>query len=173
MENTTTILRIAKKEDANAIHHILQEVYCALENKDLFVCDDLTFIQNHIEKNGFTVVACQTNGQIAGCLIVRFPFQEEDNLARDVGLAPCVYNNVAHMESAAVLPQYRGQHLELQMLNYAEKYLNPKQFHYLFATVSPDNPASYKTLENAGYCLQITKKKYNGKLRRIYLKKKK
>ena len=38
------------------------------------------------------------------------------------------------------------------------------------ATVSPDNPASYQSFEKNGYKYMVTKEKYHGLVRKIYLK---
>ena len=79
-------------------------------------------------------------------------------------------DKVVHMESVAVLPEYRGYHLQEKMLRYAEECIDKKQYSYLLATVSPDNPASYHSFEKCGYALVMTKEKYGGLLRRIYEK---
>ena len=77
---------------------------------------------------------------------------------------------VAHAETTCVLPKARGNHLERRMIAYAESFIDPLQHKYLMATISPDNPASYKSAEANGYKHIKTKEKYGGVLRRIYMK---
>ncbi len=74
------------------------------------------------------------------------------------------------MESVAILPEARGMGLQHRMMIEAERYIG-EEYHYLIATVSPYNPPSYTSTEKAGYENVLTKEKYGGKLRRIYLKK--
>ena len=169
MEQIIT-LRIARPEEAQAIHQGMAEVYEQMENKELFVCDDLDWVKAHMEKDGFAVVACDEQGNIAASLLVVYPGMSNDILGRDIGLAEEELVHVAHMETAVVLPQYRGQHLQRRLLQYAEAVLDKKQYWHLLSTISPDNPASYKSIEACGYQVMTTKEKYGGLMRRIYYK---
>lgn len=95
---------------------------------------------------------------------------QEDNLGRDIDLDEDKLKQGVHMDSAVVLPEYRGMALQSKMLKYAEEYIDKNKCKYFIATVSPENPASYKSLEKNGYQLMVTKEKYGGLMRRIYLK---
>ena len=75
-----------------------------------------------------------------------------------------------HVESAVVASEYRGYALQGRMLQEAEHLIDRAKYSYLMATVSPENPASYKTLEKLGYELVLTKEKYGGLMRRLYIK---
>lgn len=169
--NSTWIFRTVKKEEAGVVRRVMQEVYEQLEDKSLFVPSSTEEILAHIKAEGFTVGAYDLQGRMAGHFIVRYPMYAPDNLGRDLGLPENELCKVAHMESAVVLPEYRGHHLQIQMLKYAESIIDQKKFRYLMSTVSPDNPASYRSLEANGYKLMMTRKKYGGLLRRIYCKK--
>lgn len=163
-------LTCASIEQADEIHTLMQTVHDRMDNKTLYVCDDLAYVKSHIEDNGFTVIACNEASEIVGCFMVRYPGLSEDNLGMDIGLNQEELNQVVHMESAVVLPQYRGLGLQLAMLRYAEEMLDTSKYKYLMATVSPDNPWSYHSLEKNGYELKLIKEKYGGFMRRIYLK---
>lgn len=165
------ILRVVKKEEAEVVYQVMQEVYDRLENKALFANSDMDYIRAHIEAEGFLVGAYDAFGKMAGNFMVRYPMEAEDNLGRDIGLKQEELCKVVHMESAVVLPEYRGQHLQVKMLQYAEHVIDKERFWYFMATVSPDNPASYRSFEQNGYQLMMTKEKYGGFIRRIYCKK--
>lgn len=164
------VLEIAKMDQADEIYRVMQEVYERMEDKSLYVCDDLEYIKDHIEKNGFGVVACNENSKIVGSFMLRYPGESDDNLGRDIGLQDCRLDEVVHMESVVVLPEYRGRALQLRMLKYAEKMIDRSRYKYFVATVSPDNKWSCDTFERNGYELVVTKEKFGGLLRRIYLK---
>lgn len=164
------VIQLATIEDAENIHAVMQKVHDGMENKSLYVCDDIEYVKNHIDKDGFALKACDADGKIAGCFIARFPDLALDNLGRDIGLPDNELCKVVHMESAVVLPEYRGRGIQGKLIQYAEKTVDSKKFKYLMSTVSPDNPASFKTMEKAGYVCVLTKEKYNGLMRRIYLK---
>lgn len=169
MENNLK-LRLADSSDVAEIYNMMKTVYDGLENKELFVCDDMEFVKLHIQEKGFIVVACEENGDMAGCFIFRYPGLDEDNLGRDIGLEDSCLTKVVHMESAAVMPKFRGLRLQYKMLKFGEDCIDKEKYRYFLATVSPDNPASAKTLEKAGFENIITKKKYGGLLRMIYCK---
>ena len=166
-----TMLRIAKKTDAEKIANLMRYVYDNLEDKSIYVCDDLQFIKSHIEENGLGVVACNKESEIIANLILRFPHHSDDNLGRDINLEKSELLRVAHMETAVVHPRYRGKALQKQMLNYAEKLINTDKYNILLATVSPKNIPSCKTFEGCGYKKVLTKEKYGGLKRHIYMKK--
>lgn len=170
MKDTWTI-RVVREEEAETVYQMMQEVYEQMENKELFATSDLDYIKAHLGAEGFIVAAYDSSGEMAGHFMVRYPKDAEDNLGRDLGLPKEELCKVAHMESAVVLPKYRGNHLQVLMLQYAESIMDKEQYTYLMATVSPDNPASYRSLESNGYQVMMTKEKYGGMLRRIYCKK--
>lgn len=164
------MLRRATIHDAEEIHSIMSLVYDNLENKDLYVCDDLNYVRSTLSTNGFGVVACDNSGKIIASFIFRYPGSSEDNLGNDIGLCASKLSKVVHMETAVVLPEHRGNGLQGKMLSYAESLINTSEYKYFMATVSPDNPASYRSFENNGYKLIKTKPKYGGLMRHIYLK---
>lgn len=170
MSKEDIVLKIATTDQANEIHSVMQEVYEQLDNKTLYVCDDLEYVKSHIKDAGFAVIACNKYSKIVGSFIFRYPGLSEDNLGRDIGINENRLNQVVHMESAVVLPKYRGRGLQLAMLKYAEELIDKSKYKYLMATVSPNNPWSYNSFEKNGYELKVTKEKYGGLMRRIYLK---
>lgn len=171
MKRDEILFQLAAKEDAKEIHELMEQVYKELEDKSLYVCDDMEYVNRHISGAGFAVKASNYDGKIVGVFIFRYPGTQDDNLGRDVGLEEGELSKVVHMESAVVLPEYRGRGLQSKMLKYAEELIDKNKYKYFMATVSPNNPASYKSFEKNGYELMLTKEKYDGLVRRIYLKK--
>ncbi len=165
------VLRVVRKDEAETVYQVMQEVYERLENKALFANSDMDYIRAHIETEGFLVGAYDAFGKMAGNFMVRYPMEASDNLGRDIGLKPEELCRVAHMESAVVLPEDRGNHLQIKLLQYAEQVIDKERFWYFMATVSPDNPASYRSFEQNDYQLMMTKQKYGGLIRRVYGKK--
>lgn len=156
-------------QDVEEIYQIMKTVYNCLEDKTTFVCDDLEFVKRHIGEEGFIVIACTKSGKIIACLICRYPLGNKDNLGIDIKLSPDQLEKVVHMESAVVLPEYRGQGLQQQLLQFAEKNID-KKYMYCLTTVSPDNAASCRAVEKSGYQFRLSKLKYGNLQRRIYMK---
>jgi ribosomal protein S18 acetylase RimI-like enzyme len=170
MNEAGITLKIAKNDRAEEIYALMKEVYEGMEDKSMFVCDDVEFVRAHIEKEGFTVVACDEADGLLGCFIVRFPAGNPDNLGKDIGFDAEEQKKVVHMESCVVSMEARGRGLQLAMLQFAENMIDKGKYRYFMATVDPNNPASFRTFEKNGYRLMATKEKYAGKIRRIYLK---
>ena len=76
------------------------------------------------------------------------------------------------MDNAGVLPKYRGNHLQEQMILKAESIMKERDnsIKYSYTTVHPDNLASLKTLEKVGYKKYKEKLIYGGKIRYIMRK---
>lgn len=165
------MLRLADISDAEQIYRNMQTVYDFLDDKSLYVCDDIEYVRKMILGGGFAVVTCDHCNNIVGNFVFRYPGDSFDNLGRDIGLCDSDLLEVVHMESVAVLPAYRGYGLQQKMLSYAENIIDKTKYRYFLATVSPDNLASCRSFEKNGYVVVVTKRKYNDYLRHIYLKK--
>lgn len=163
-------LRIALQSDVHEIYNAMKKVHSKLDNKSIFVCDNFDFVKNHIDKSGFIVIASDSSKKTAGCLIVRYPENKEDNLGNDIGLSDAEKLQVAHMESAVVLPEYRGNNLQSQMMKYAENNIDSLKYKYILSTVSPENKYSRANLIKCGYSFVLNKVKYDGLSRDIYIK---
>ena len=170
IDHNNIILKVATIDNAVEIYSLMQEVYNRLENKSLYVCDNLEFVKAHIAKEGFIVIACHKGNKIVGNFLFRYPDMQADNLGRDIGLDDEKLKKVVHMESVAVLPEYRGNALQSEMLRYGEKLIDQNRYQYFLATVSLDNAASYTTFQKNGYKLIKVKEKYGGLQRGILLK---
>lgn len=161
-------LRIAQKGDEIGIYEVMCRCSNALSDAETFVCDDIDFVKEHIENRGFICVATD-EGKIVSYFIFRFPGDDLDNLGNDAGLLKTEFRSVAHAESAGVLPDYRGKHLQREMLYFGIERIRKAGYKYIMATASPKNAASCKTLEKAGLSCVVTKEKYGGLIRNIYL----
>lgn len=173
----------ATKYDIPAIMSIIKTAMELLPNPDWFVDDTEEFFTSHIEKNGFTLKAIPKNDttatsekaaartKTAAFFTIRFPKHDEDNLGRSLNLTQDELLKVAHMETAVVHPDYRGNHLEQRLMAEAVKILQDTPYRYLMGTVHPDNTASVKSFINNGFSIVKTVPKYGGRLRHIMLKK--
>ena len=162
-------LRLARSEEAEALHALMMGVWEGLENREVFAVEDLDldWVRDKLGPGGFGVVACGPDGRLAGMLLMAYPGLSPENLGWDVGLPEAELNRVCLMETAAVLPAHRGHGLERRMLAFAEEQMAGSPFRYLMATISPDNPPSLRSAEKCGYRILTTKEKYGGHLRHI------
>ncbi len=74
------------------------------------------------------------------------------------------------MDSAAVLPAFRGFHLQRRLMKTAEEELQREGFRYLCCTVHPDNKSSLQSVLSQGYRIAKTCEKYGGFPRHILIR---
>lgn len=162
-------IRLAEQGDTEAISYIMKTVSSSMKEPDLYIPDDITFIRRHIADSGFTLLAMY-GSQPAGFLIVRIPGEEPDNLGYDLGFNKIERSLVAHMDSAAVLPEYQGNRLQRRLVSGAETILASRGYQYAMATVSPKNFYSLRNMLSSGYRIAKTTLKYDGLERHILVK---
>ena len=166
------IFKKAAANDAKLISTTMKKIYEELENKDLYVIDTEDFIRQSIDGiHGFAILALEDN-TLAGYFIVRYPeFDEEDHLGDYIGFNTDKKKLSVYMDSAAVLPEFRGRNLQNRMLNECEKILADTPYKYALSTISPDNTASLRSLTKNGFKILKTAKLYGGLERNILYKK--
>lgn len=163
------IISIASMQDVPQIADIMKRVDESLKDKNIFVPDDEDFIRRHIDQNGFILIA-RDHDKIVGFLIARVPGDASYNLGNDIQLPREELKYVIHMESIAVLPEYRGYGIQKRLIE--EAGIKASDYSYLMATVYPENKYSLNNFLIAGYEIRMTKLKYGGLKRHILLKKK-
>lgn len=161
----------ASAENYAAIAEVIQQVWEQLPRKDWFVADDAEYIDHILHTGkGIAYMAMTDAGSLAGVFIVTFPKSDEENLGRDIGLPEEEWNGVAHMDSVAILPEYRGHNLQFCLMQTAEEELRHLGYHSLMCTVHPDNVFSKGNIEKQGYVVVKTTEKYGGYQRDILMK---
>lgn len=151
--------RMATSEDAHRVRVVMETCHNMLEHQDFYVMDSETRINKIINTDGFVLLA-EYNNNIVGFLIVNYPKNSADNYGR------LLYDSfnceaIAHMESCAVLPEYRGNGLQSKLLKMAESYLSD-EIEELLTTVHPNNVASVTSLKQNGYTIRKQLLLYGG-----------
>jgi len=166
------LIEKAAAGDYQALADVIETVWQQLERKDWFVAGDSEYTYAMLqEENGFGYKAVETDsGNLAGIFIAAFPGSGEENLGRDIGLSEEELEKVAHMETIAILPRYRGNGLQYSMMQTGEEELKKRGYRYLMCTIHPENIYSKNNAIRQGYEVVLTREKYGGYLRDILLK---
>lgn len=162
----------ASEKDTDRIAALIFKVWEEMEQKEWFVADNADYTREMIRSGkgiGYMAVEEET-GALAGVFMTVFPGDSEENLGRDAGLAKEELSKVAHMDSVAVLREYRGNHLQYRLMQEAEQKLTKKGYRYLMCTIHPENQYSMQNAVKQGYRVVAQKEKYGGHLRNILLK---
>ena len=165
------IFKKATTNDSHLISETMKRIHKNMENKDLYVIDSEEFIRESIDGiHGFGLLAIE-NDILAGYFIVRFPaFDEKEHLGDYIGLDTEQKKLSVYMDSAAVLPEFRGQGLQNRMLTECENLLAETIYKHALSTISPHNTASLRSLIKNGYKVVKTAKLYEGLERNILYK---
>lgn len=161
-------------EDISDVIRIIMEVRDLIpdDQKEWFAVDDEVYTREVLTDGrgrGYKAVECES-GKIAGVFTAIIPGTEEFNLGRDIGLSEEELLSVVHMDTAAVLPVYRGYGLQGRLMKYVEEDLKESGYHILCCTAHPDNRFSVNNILRQGYEIMLTKEKYGGLLRHIFMK---
>ncbi|WP_195984306.1 GNAT family N-acetyltransferase [Clostridium sp. D33t1_170424_F3] len=159
----------AVMEDVPAIVKIIQTAKDGIAAEDWYVAVNEDFVRENVEQRGF-IVKAMSEDTIAGFLLVHYPMDDEDNMGAYLQLDKVERRKVAHMDTACVLPAYRGMHLQQTLLEEGERILKTTAYRYSMATVHPDNRYSLRNLLAAGYSVVTTVPKYGGLLRHVVCK---
>lgn len=167
------IIQKAVPKDAEAIYKVMETVYEQLKDKECYVKDDFAYVKDCLDGKGL-VFKCETldTAVIVAFLIVYFPGEKETHMGKYVDLNKEEYKKTAYMDSIAVLPEYRGNGFQRELLVYAERFQELKEYEHLMATVSPKNPNSLNNFLSMGYKKICKDIKYGGLERYILYKEK-
>ncbi len=162
----------AEENESRLFADIIEAAWNSLEKKEWFSADNAEYIDRMMkEGRGMGYKAVETeSGATAGVFHVTFPGLSEENLGRDIGLEEEKLDLVAHMDSVAVLPEYRGHGLQMKLMQTAERELEGMGIRYLMCTVHPDNGYSRRNMVRQGYRAVKKVFKYGGYEREIFLK---
>lgn len=160
-------IEYASLEDLPVIMNIMHKVLELVEDKSWYAVDSEEFVRNCIKGQGFTLKA-MVDGEIAGFLTVRYPWKDDDNLGDYIGLSEDEKMFVAHMESAAVLPAYRGLRIQNKLMAKGFELLKDTEYKYVMGTAHPDNIFSVNNFKKLGYEIVADVKKYGGLRRYVF-----
>lgn len=171
----------AVPDDVDTLDNIMRTVKDQMEHTEWFIADDRAYIEAHIGHEPISETDCgfilkavtmvEEKETIAGFLMVAFPGIGEKNLGHHLQMPKEKLEKVAHMDSALVLPTFRGNRLQYRMIQTAEQILQEQTaYRICMATVHPQNRYSLQNALQNGYEIKAEALKYGGYPRYILLK---
>ena len=172
MEMMRFTIKKAAADEIETVIQIIQTVLHEMPNPEWFAADNADYTRSQLlSGTGTAYLAIEKSSLTpAGVFLAAFPGSSSENLGLDAGLSEKELPYVAHMNSAAVLPAFRGCHLQRLLMQTAEKELRTAGYRYLFCTVHPDNRYSLNSVLSLGYEIITICEKYGGYLRAVLMK---
>ncbi len=143
-----------------------------MPDKTWFAMDDDDVIMKRFqEKTAFVYTAKESEtGRLAGIFMVTVPGLSEENLGHDLGFSEEDLLKSVHMDTAVILPDYRGNGLQARLMEKAEADCTRQGYVYLLCTIHPENRFSLQNARKLGYQVVKTTFKYGGLPRNILCK---
>ncbi|CAM3475531.1 GNAT family N-acetyltransferase [Brevibacillus sp. AY1] len=155
--------------DVEDIRKLMEDVISRLPAQDLFAMDEEGYLQELIQEKG-EIYGAYLDGKLAAYTVLAFPGMSEQNLGREFGVSEQELPLVGVLDSTVVHESVRGLGLQRHFHELREKRAREKGCLYLYSTVHPENHASMKNLQAAGFTLQFTRPMYGGKNRHCFAK---
>lgn len=109
-------------------------------------------------------------GQLIAARAFLYTPEDDEHLAKDVGISSDEWKDVIYSEISLVDPSYQGHGLQKKMGAWWMERLQTSPYRYVCATVAPFNIASIKDKFQLGMSIGALKVKYGGKLRYIFVR---
>jgi ribosomal protein S18 acetylase RimI-like enzyme len=150
--------------DLGLLLALQEQIHAGLPDKSVFQTSTPEFISYCLADGGRCYGVGHEKETVA-YRIVYFPRGRDFNLAKDSALPAAEHDRVAHWDTIAVQPAWRGYGLARLMNSTALSELAGTPFRHLFATSSPRNPHGIRSLLEAGFRPIRLLVKFGGKLR--------
>lgn len=172
MKRKIRIIHVGRERLKEAVE-IVEAVNEQMQQESWFVAESYEEFDRWMkEEKGILYLAEDENtGEVGGMFFVILPGMDEENLGYDIDMQGEELMQCAMMDTAAVLPEFRGNHLQYELMQMAERDLIKMGYRYLLCTVHPENRFSRENVRNQGYERVLTKEKYGGYMRDIWMKK--
>jgi GNAT superfamily N-acetyltransferase len=150
--------------DLELILDLQSRIHAALPHESVFQLSTREFIAYCLSDGG-RCYGATWRGETVAYRMVYFPRAREFNLAKDTALPPSEHGRVAHWDTIAVLPAWRGFGISRLLNARALTDLARTDIRHLFATSSPRNSHGVRTLLATGFRPIRMVEKFGGKLR--------
>lgn len=163
-------MRVLDTKNIEEILTLQHQILSTMENPE--VCVYLTTEEVSEMLDGFgDMIGIFVKDSLIAFGASLYPGEREENLGRDIGLEDLDLTKGAHLEFAAVHPEYRGNSLQKKLAGFlVEKIIESGRYDYLMNTISPYNPVSLDTDFFLGFFIKKLSRKYGDSLRYIMLR---
>lgn len=146
--------------DTEQFIRLLDTVREAMEHKEWFYLDPHGFVREMMKTGKMELWVAMDGERMAAAFDILRPGLDEYNYGYDLNLTKEQLLRVINMDSAAVLPEYRGLGLQRKLIAMGEEQLRREGKRILLCTVHPDNRFSLDNVLKQGYQIQKKLDKY-------------
>ncbi|RXZ79556.1 GNAT family N-acetyltransferase [Paenibacillaceae bacterium] len=155
-------------EQVADVHKLMQDVASRLPSSALFAEDKEADFRYLLEEHKGEIYGAYDEGKLVAYTVLVFPGRSESNLGRELGVPEEELARVGTLDATIAHEAVRGRGLQRYFHSLREQRAKALGYRYLYSTVHPDNAASRRNLESAGFVLQFTRPMYGGHPRHCY-----
>ena len=153
-------IRKGTYQDTEAYIQLLQKVHGCMANRDWFYLDTPEEIRAMMKDDMMQLWVAMDRDKLAAAFTILIPGLSSVNYGYDLDFSEQELLRVVNMDTVAVLPEYRGQGLQYQLMQAAERELVEQGRNILLCTVHPENRFSLQNILRQGYSIQKELPKY-------------
>ncbi|ORX81660.1 hypothetical protein BCR32DRAFT_293172 [Anaeromyces robustus] len=167
LNNNELYIKKCTEKDINDILNLQEDVIEHLEDKNVLRRNTKEMFLHCMKDPNLTVGVYHNDILIAISIFVDERGTSED-LSINIKKEP--FDICANFKLVIVKNNYRGLHLQRNLMWILERYAYEKGYTKLCATVSPDNKYSLENIERSSYKFELEAIKYGGLKRYLYVK---
>lgn len=144
-------IRKGSREELETFLAFTHDVQDAMPDTAWFALDPDEEMRELTDDGSMEFWMAESGGRLAAVFSIIRPGLRDFNLGYEIGLEEPELRRVTHMDTAAVLPDFRGQGLQRRMMAEAEGSLTGS---ILLCTIHPDNRYSLQNALKLGYRIE-------------------
>ena len=131
-------IRKATNEDKNNVYSIVKTVGFSMENPDWFCVETPQKFYDDMIDQKLSYVVENEAGRLVAAFLVNTDFGYLKSIYSELGYNDRMLKKCIDFDTAVVMQNYRGRHLQLQLGKVLIGNM-PRKFKYALCTVHPDN----------------------------------
>ncbi len=157
------------EENFADIMNLYDIVSSAMDNKGWLKVRDFKSLQKTIDDGGF-IIGCYVDSELIACALCDVPGINDIDLLVGLNIDPVDIKNTYVSGFVMVHPKYRGNSLQLTLLDLRIDIAKSKGKKYIITVAAVDNIYSLKNIESLGFKLKAQRANEFGVLRNIFVK---
>ena len=153
-------IRKGTASDTEQFIQLLDTVRESMDHKEWLYLDPHDFVREAMKTGKMELWVAMDGDRMAAAFDILRPGLDDYNYGYDLNFTQEQLLRVINMDSAAVLPEYRGLGLQRKLIAMGEEQLRREGEHILLCTVHPDNRFSLDNVLKQGYQIQRKLDKY-------------
>jgi ribosomal protein S18 acetylase RimI-like enzyme len=159
-------MRFMDEDDLKGMMALQEIIVQNLSDKEIFRTHAPDYFKSHFKVEN-SIIGIFTDDGLIAYNVHYFPGLDGDNFGADIDLPSDELDKVAHLETVAVHPAFRGNSLQRKMGGIHLRTIQDMGYEHVCCMVSPKNHPSLQNIFSNGLVIKALKIKFGWRLRYI------